>query len=59
LKALTRSVELLASFQRDIGQRMLELDQKWDQRCLKLVDAMTTLVDTVTGHERCIKGLED
>jgi hypothetical protein len=35
IEALTRSVELLASFQRDIGQRMLELDQKWDQRMSK------------------------
>lgn len=58
LEALTQTVELSASFQKEMFQRMDERDARAEARMVRLENVLAAVGSTVLEHEDRIAGLE-
>ena len=58
IEALTQSVELLASFHRDVERHLDEANTRTERRFDQLATAIERVLGIVESHEHRIQGLE-
>jgi phage-related tail protein len=56
IEALIQSVELLASFHKDMEEQIKETDKKWAANMVKMVDIAESLTRMIAIHDERLNG---